>query len=115
MRYRPHMAIRRNKENGMKLCGCVTSLAAIATFAAPGAAIAQDCPGVFIRDSQSYDTHADPYSVERVNGVIPKGTRDTFVGYIVIGGKTFYVQLRAFLHNQADVRLEAGCVLGKYE
>jgi hypothetical protein len=107
--------MQRDEENRMKLYGRMIGLAVLAALAAPRAAIAQDCPGVFIRDSQSYDTHADPSSVERVNVVIPKGTRDTFVGYVVIGGKTFYVQLRAFLHNQADVRLDAGCVLGKYE
>lgn len=80
----------------------------------PTLANAQDCPGVFIRDSQSYDTGNSPNVVERRDVVIPKGTRDVIVGYVVVGGKKYYQQLRAFLHDPADVRLKAGCVLGKY-
>jgi len=99
----------------MKPLSCVIPLTMLSAFGVPSAAIAGDCPGVFIRDSQSYDNRNDTGSLERVDVIIPKGTRDTIVGYTIIGGKTFYVQLRAFLHDPSDIRLKAGCVLGKYE
>lgn len=75
---------------------------------------AKDCPGTFIRDSQNYDNRTDPNKIERLDSIVPKGTKDLIVGYVVVGGKKYYVQLRAYLHDPADIRLKAGCVLEKY-
>ena len=98
----------------MKFSRRVIILAALAACLMPTLAGAQECPGVFIRDSQSYDTGNDPNVVERRDVVIAKGTRDLIVGYVMVGGKKYYQQLRAFRHDPADVRLKAGCILGKY-
>ena len=87
----------------------------IAAVALPGAALAQTCTGVFIRDSQSYNDGDTPGSVVKVEGsVVPKGTRDTIVGYLILGGKKYYVQYRAYYHDPADIQLSKGCVLQKY-
>jgi|SRR5580693_7875895 hypothetical protein len=85
-----------------------------AAMLVPAASSAQTCTGVFIRDSQSYDDGAAPNTVENKNLVVPKGTKDTFVGYVVIAGKTYYVQYRAYFHDPADIQLAKGCVLTKY-
>ncbi|MFI4975053.1 MAG: hypothetical protein ACHP84_10985 [Caulobacterales bacterium] len=86
-----------------------------AAFMAPGVASAQTCKGVFIRDSQSYDNGDTPGTVVKMPVVVPKGTRDTIVGYVVIGGRKYYVQYRAYFHDPSDIRLTPGCVLGKYD
>jgi len=91
------------------------TLAALsAAVLAPSLASAQTCSGVFIRDSQSYDDGATPNTVENKNLVVPKGTRDTFVGYVIVAGKKYYVQYRAYFHDPADIQLAKGCVLTKY-
>ena len=97
---------------GLKpLVGALAALAA----AIPGAALAQTCTGVFTRDSQSYNDGDTPGSVVKVAGsVVPKGTRDTIVGYVIAGGKKYYVQYRAYYHDPADIQLSKGCVLQKY-
>ena len=77
-------------------------------------AAAKDCQGTFIRDSQNYDNRTDPNKIEQVDGVIPKGTRDTIVGFMIVSGKKYYVQIRAFLHEPADIRIAPGCKLEKY-
>jgi hypothetical protein len=84
------------------------------TAALPCAALANTCAGVFVRDSQSYDEGNTPGSVVKVPGVVPKGTRDTIVGYVILGGKKYYVQYRAYYHDPADIQLNKGCVLSKY-
>lgn len=99
----------------MKRVGRLMFFVALSAALAPGIAYAQSCPGTFIRDSHSYDNRNDAGTLERVDVVIPKGTRDEIVGYTIVAGKKYYVQLRAFLHDPADIRLKAGCVLGKYE
>lgn len=97
--------------NAKALIGALAALAA----AIPGAALAQTCTGVFVRDSQSYNDGDAPGSVMKVAGsIIPKGTRDTIVGYVVAGGKKYYVQYRAYYHDPADIQLSKGCVLQKY-
>jgi hypothetical protein len=73
------------------------------------------CPGVFIRDSQNYDNRDGTGALETVDGNVPKGTADEIVGYDIVQGRKFYVQLRAYLHDPADIRLKPGCVLRKYE
>jgi hypothetical protein len=73
------------------------------------------CPGVFIRDSQSYDNRGPSGALEKVDSIVPKGTRDEIVGYDIVDGKTYYVQLRAYLHDPADIRLKPGCELEKYD
>jgi hypothetical protein len=103
-----------DEEDGMKLAGCLMLLTSLSASFAPDVALAQSCPGVFIRDSQSYDNRNDKGSLERVDVVVPNGTRDTIVGYTIVGGRKFYVQFRAFLHDPSDIRLDAGCVLGRY-
>ena len=97
---------------GLKpLVGALAALAA----AIPGAALAQTCAGVFTRDSQSYNDGDAPGSVMKVAGsIVPKGTRDTIVGYLILGGKKYYVQYRAYYHDPADIQLSKGCVLQKY-
>jgi hypothetical protein len=80
-----------------------------------GAASALACPGVFIRDSQNFDNRGPTGALEKVDGIIPKGTRDEIVGFDVVEGRTFYVQLRAYLHDPADIRLKPGCKLEKYD
>ena len=92
-----------------------TRLATLLALFASSQAFAGAYPGVFVRDSPSYDNRNDTGALERVGVVVPKGTRDTIVGYTVIGGKTFYVQYRAYLHDPLDIRLKAGCVLEKCE
>ncbi len=73
------------------------------------------CPGTFIRDSQSWDNRGPTGEIEKIESVVPKGTKDEIVGYVIVGGKTYYVQLRAYLHDPADVRLQPGCKLERYE
>ena len=99
----------------MKRIRCVAGLAMLSALIASSPALAGACPGVFVRDSPSYDNRNDTGALERVEVVVPKGTRDTIIGYTVVGGKTFYVQYRAYLHDPSDIRLKAGCVLEKYE
>ena len=99
----------------MKRSSCLSALVGLAAFGAFSPAFAQGCPGVFLRDSQSYDNRNDAGALERVDVVVPKGTHDLIVGFAVVGGKTFYVQYRAYLHDPRDIRLRAGCVLTKYE
>lgn len=99
----------------MKWTRCVAGLAMLSVLIGSSLALAGPCPGVFVRDSPSYDNRNDTGALERVGVVVPKGTRDTIVGYTVVGGKTFYVQYRAYLHDPSDIRLQAGCVLEKYE
>lgn len=99
----------------MKRIRGIAGLAPLSALIASSPALAGACPGVFVRDSPSYDNRNDTGALERVGVVVPKGTRDTIVGYTVIGGKTFYVQYRAHLHDPSDIRLRAGCVLEKYE
>jgi hypothetical protein len=91
----------------------LSSIAFLA-IAVPGIAFAQPCPGVFIRDSQSYDNTGEADTLVKVDVIIPKGTRDTIVGYEIVEGRKYYRQYRAFLHDPADIRLKAGCKLGKY-
>jgi hypothetical protein len=83
------------------------------TFSA--AALAGPCPGVFIRDSQSYDNRNAAGTLEKIDVVVPAGTRDDIVGYVVVEGREWFVQYRAYLHDPADIRLKAGCKLDKYE
>lgn len=99
----------------MKRVTRLMCLAVLSAALAPSIASAQSCPGTFIRDSQSYDNRNDTGTLDRVDVIIPKGTRDEIVGYTIVAGKKYYVQLRAFLHDPADIRLKPGCVLGKYE
>ena len=99
----------------MKLFGYAIVLASLFACIAANSASAEDCPGVFIRDLQSYDNRNNSNSLERIDVVVPKGTRDTIVGYVIVGGKKYYVQMRAYLHDPADIRLKPGCVLEKYE
>ncbi len=99
----------------MKRTRCVAGLAMLSALIASSPALAGACPGIFVRDSPSYDNRNDTGALERVGVVVPKGTRDTIIGYTVVGGKTFYVQYRAYLHDPSDIRLRAGCVLEKYE
>jgi len=73
------------------------------------------CPGVFIRDSQSYDDRDPSGALVKVNVIVPKGTKDEIVGYTIVGGKKYDVQLRAYLHDPADIQIQKGCVLQKYE
>jgi hypothetical protein len=97
----------------VRLTTLIAILVAMAV-AIPCAAFAQTCAGVFIRNSQSYDDGNTPQSVVTVPVIVPKGTRDTIVGYIILGGKKYYVQYRAYYHDPADIRLSKGCVLQKY-
>jgi hypothetical protein len=90
-------------------------LLTILVLIVPTSAWPQSCPGVFIRNSQSYDDRNTSGSLEKVDVVVPKGTRDTIVGYTIVAGRKFDVQLRAFLHDPRDIQLKPGCVLGKYE
>jgi hypothetical protein len=76
---------------------------------------AHACPGIFVHDSQNYDNRGATGALEKVDGIIPKGTRDEIVGYDLVNGRTFFVQLRAYLHDPADIRLKPGCKLEKYE
>jgi hypothetical protein len=99
----------------MKRIGCLIHLAVLSAVLAPSLACAQSYPGTFIRDSQSYDNRNNTGTLDRVDVIIPKGTRDEIVGHTIVAGKKYYIQLRAFLHDPADIRLKAGCVLGKYE
>ena len=92
---------------GGALCAALPALVGV------GSALA--CPGVFIRDSQNFDNRGATGALEKVDGIIPKGTRDEIVGYDVVNGRTFYVQLRAYLHDPADIRLKPGCKLEKYD
>ena len=66
------------------------------------------------RDSQNDFNRCDPGSLETSDVVAPKGTRDTFPGHTKVGGRKFYVQLRAFLHDPADIDPKPGCVLKPY-
>jgi hypothetical protein len=102
------------REDRMKRTISVIVLALLPTAFASMPAAAKDCPGLFIRDSQNYDNRGHPDEIERVDGVIPKGTRDTIVGFMIVGGKKYYVQIRAFLHEPADIRIQPGCKLEKY-
>ena len=52
--------------------------------------------------------------VKVAGSIVPKGTRDTIVGYVMAGGKKYYVQYRAYYHDPADIQLSKGCVLQKY-
>lgn len=81
----------------------------------PASALAHTCSGIFVRDSQSYDNGNTPGSVVKVPVIVPKGTRDTVVGFVIVGGKKYYVQYRAYLHDPADIRLDKVCALGKYD
>jgi hypothetical protein len=105
----------RHEEQPMKRIRCIAGLTTLLALFASGQARASACPGVFVRDSPSYDNRNDRGELERVGVVVPKGTRDLIVGYTIVRGKTFYVQYRAYLHDPSDIRLKAGCVLGKYE
>ena len=99
----------------MKRSSLLWTLVGPVAVASLSPAFAQGCPGVFLRDSQSYDHRNDADALERVDVVVPKGTHDLIVGFAVVGGKTFYVQYRAYPHDPRDIRLRAGCVLTKYE
>ncbi len=98
----------------MKVWAPFIALAALTALSTPNAASAQTCSGTFLRDSQSYDDGPTPNTVENKNLVVPKGTRDTFVGYVIVAGKKYYVQYRAYFHDPADIRLKPGCVLTKW-
>ena len=74
---------------------CLAGLTTLSALIASSPALAGGCPGVFVRDSPSYDNRNDTGALERVEVVVPKGTRDTIIGYTVVGGKTFYVQYRS--------------------
>jgi len=94
------------------------ALLAVSTLAGSltwNAAAAGPCKGVFLRDSQSYDYGDAPNTVENKNLVVPKGAKDTIVGYVIVAGKKYYVQYRAYFHDPADIKLAPGCVLSKYE
>jgi hypothetical protein len=85
-------------------------------IAGPGPAFAKPCEGVFIRDSQSYDNRNQAGTLEKVDVIVPKGTRDTIVGYDIVDGRKWYVQYRAYLHDPADIRLvKPSCKLEKYD
>jgi hypothetical protein len=73
------------------------------------------CPGLFLRDSQNYDNRDASGALETIDGFVPKGTRDEIVGYVIVEGRKYFVQLRAYLHDPADIRLKPGCTLQKYE
>ncbi len=79
-------------------------------FSLPAAA----CPGTFIRDSQNYDNRSADGSLETIEGVVRKGTRDEIVGYAIVEGRKYYIQLHAYLHAPADIRLAPGCKLKPY-
>ena len=99
----------RAKTLAVALCAA-TAAASVAT-----AASAQpSCKGVFIRNSQSYDEGDTPGTLVNKNVVVPKGTQDSFVGYVVVAGKKYYVQYRAYFHDPADIKLAPGCVLTKW-
>jgi hypothetical protein len=103
-----------SREDRMKRIVSSILLAALSAAIATMPAAAKDCAGLFIRDSQNYDNRTNPNEIEKVDGVIPKGTRDTIVGFMIVGGKKYYVQIRAFLHEPADIRIQPGCKLEKY-
>jgi hypothetical protein len=88
---------------------------ALGVAASLGAPPAFACPGVFIRDPQSYDDRDGSGTLQTVDVIVPKGTKDEIVGYTIVGGKKYDVQLRAYLHDPADIQLQKGCVLKKYE
>ena len=90
------------------LCAA-TAAASVATVAS-----AQSCKGVFVRNSQSYDDGQAPGTLVNKNVVAPKGTQDSFVGYVIVAGKKYYVQYRAYFHDPADIKLAPGCVLTKW-
>ena len=92
----------------------VAVCAAIAAASVATAASAQSCKGVFIRNSQSYDDGSAPGTLVNKNVVVPKGTSDSFVGYVIVAGKKYYVQYRAYFHDPADIKLAPGCVLTKW-
>jgi len=66
---------------------------------------ASACPGVFIGDSQNYDNRSCDGHLETIEGRIAKGTRADIFGYVVVDGRKYYIQLRAYLHAPADIRL----------
>lgn len=72
------------------------------------------CEGVFLRDSQNYDNRSPDGHLETVEGFVPKGTRDDIIGTAMVEGKTYYIQLRAYLHKPSDIRLSPGCKLKPY-
>lgn len=92
----------------------VAACAALAAASVASAASAQSCKGVFIRNSQSYDEGDTPGTLVNKNVVVPKGTQDSFVGYVIVAGKKYYVQYRAYFHDPADIKLAPGCVLTKW-
>jgi hypothetical protein len=94
--------------------GALAAALAAAIVATPGAASANTCTGVFVRASQSYDDGNTPGSIVKVPVVVPKGTRDTIVGFVMLGGKKYYVPYRAYYHDPSDIQLSKGCVLQKY-
>ena len=87
---------------------CLAGLTTLSALIASSPALADGCLGGFVRDSPSYDDRNNTGALERGDVVVPKGTRDTIVGYTVVEGKTFYVQYRAYLHAPSDIRLKAG-------
>ena len=72
------------------------------------------CEGVFLRDSQNYDNRSPDGHLETIEGVVPKGTRDDIIGYAIVDGQKYYIQLRAYLHKPSDIRLAPGCKLKPY-
>jgi hypothetical protein len=92
----------------------VTLCAAMAAASGASAASAQSCKGVFVRNSQSYDEGQVAGTLVNKNVVVPKGTQDSFVGYVIVAGKKYYVQYRAYFHDPADIKLAPGCALTKW-
>ena len=72
------------------------------------------CEGLFLRDSQNYDNRSPDGHLETVDGLVPKGTKDDIIGFAIVDGQKYYIQLRAYLHKPADIRLAPGCVLKPY-